>query len=301
MRMIGQLENEGSARLFSDFLYAQGIDNQIEPERSGAWALWVHAEDQMDAAKTYFEEYRGNPGAAKYQHASRIAEEKWKQEQKANADAEKRFHDRSKLFPLGGSRVGILTVVLIAISAVATLVCNFGDNTKPVMWMFISSYDVEGGVIAHFVGLPEIRHGEVWRLITPIFLHGGPMHILFNMMCLLDFGTMIERRQSTARLAVLVLVLAALSNFGQYLWQGPIFLGMSGVVYGLVGYMWLRGKFDPASGLLLHRNTVMMAVIWFVLCLVGVIPHVANAAHSVGFGVGIAWGFISAMIANRRR
>ncbi len=300
MRMIGQLENEASARLFSDFLYAQGIENQTEPERSGGWALWIHAEEQMDAAKALLNQYRENPRDPKYQQASRVAQEKWRQEQKANEAAEKRFHDRSKLFPLGGLRVGYLTGVLIAISVVATLISGFGAHTKPILWMFISEYDVEGGVLARLAGLPEIRHGELWRLVTPIFLHGHIMHIFFNMLCLLDFGTMIERQQSTARLAVLVLVIAALSNFGQYLWQGPIFFGMSGVVYGLVGYIWMRGKFDVTSGLFLHRNTVMMAVIWFVLCLVGVIPHVANAAHSVGFGVGIAWGFISAMIATRR-
>ena len=89
MRMIGQLENEASARLFSDFLYAQGIENQTEPERSGAWALWIHAEEQMDAAKALLNQYRENPRDPKYQHASRVAEEKWKQEQKANASAEK--------------------------------------------------------------------------------------------------------------------------------------------------------------------------------------------------------------------
>jgi GlpG protein len=120
------------------------------------------------------------------------------------------------------------------------------------------------------------------------------------MLWMLDLGTMIERRQSSRMLLALVLVIAALSNFGQYLVGGPGFGGMSGVVYGLIGYIWLRGKFDPASGLFLHSSTVTMAVIWFVLCLVHVIPGVANTAHSVGFGVGIAWGYISATIATRR-
>src|SRR5258705_6460856 len=106
MRMIGQLENEASARLFSDFLYAQGIENQTEPERSRAWALWIHAEEQLDAAKALLNEYRENPRDPKYQQASRVAEEKRKEEQKANAAAEKRFHDRSKLFSLGGLGVG---------------------------------------------------------------------------------------------------------------------------------------------------------------------------------------------------
>ena len=154
--------------------------------------------------------------------------------------------------------------------------------------------------MARLGALSEIRHGEVWRLFTPMFVHFGLPHLFFNMLWMLDLGTMIERRQSARMLLALVLVIAALSNFGQYLVGGPLFGGMSGVVYGLIGYIWLRGKFDPVSGLFLHSSTVTMAVIWFLLCLAGVIPHVANAAHSVGFGVGIAWGFISAMMATRR-
>jgi membrane associated rhomboid family serine protease len=44
-----------------------------------------------------------------------------------------------------------------------------------------------------------------------------------------------------------------------------------------------------------------MAVIWFVLCLAEVVPHVANAAHGMGFAVGIAWGYVSALLAARKR
>jgi GlpG protein len=300
MRMIGQLENEASARLFSDFLYAQGIENQTEPERSGAWALWIHAEDQLDTAKALFNEYRENPRDAKFQQASRVAAEKWKQEQKANAAAEKRFHDRSKLFPVAGMGVGYLTGILIALSVATALVSSFGENTKPILWLFISEHNVMGGISERLGSLFEIRRGEVWRLFTPMFIHFGFPHLFFNMLWMLDLGTMIERRQSSRMLLALVLVIAALSNFGQYLIGGAGFGGMSGVVYGLIGYIWLRGKFDLTSGLFLHSSTVIMAVVWFVLCLVGIIPHVANTAHSVGFGLGLAWGFISATIATRR-
>ncbi len=300
MRIIGQLENEASARLFSDFLYSQGIENQTEPERGGAWALWVHAEEQMDAAKALLNEYRQNPRDPKYEQAARVAAEKWKQEQKADAAAEKRFHDRHRLFPRGGLRVGYLTGVLIAISVATALVSDFGDNTRPITWLRISNYDVEGGVTARLGGLPEIRHGELWRLFTPMFVHFGLPHLFFNMWWMFDLGTMIERRQSTRMLLVLVLVIAALSNFGQYLVGGPGFGGMSGVVYGLIGYIWLRGKYDLTSGLFLHSTTVTMAMLWFVLCLVGVIPHIANTAHGVGLGVGIAWGYLSAFLEARR-
>ena len=299
MRTIGCLRDEAAARMFSDHLYARGIGNRIEPERDGSWALWVEAEDQIDIAAALLKEFQQNPNDPKYEQSSRAAAERREQEQKENAAAQKRVFDRSRLFPIRGG-VGFLTAILIAISVSTGLVSSFGASTKPILWMFISERIVEGGVIARLNDLPEIRHGEIWRLLTPIFIHFTIPHILFNMLWLLDLGTMIERRQNTRVLSALVVVIAVLSNFGQYLWQGPVFGGMSGVVYGLIGYIWLRGKYDPASGLFLHSSTVTMAVIWFVLCLVGVIPHVANAAHSVGFAVGIVWGYLSAFLANRR-
>ena len=298
--MIGHLQAEAGARVFGDYLYAQGIGNRIEPARDGTWELWIEAEDQIATAAALLNEYRENPGNPKYQQSVRIAREKRQQQQQENSAAQKRFFDRRKLFLLGGG-VGFFTGILIAISVTTSLVSGFGGNQKPILWMFISERIIDGDMVARLNDLREIRHGEVWRLFTPMFIHFGIAHILFNMLWLLDLGTMIEQRQGTRVLCALVLVIASLSNLGQYLWVGPDFGGMSGVVYGLIGYIWLRGKFDPASGLFLHSSTVTMSVIWFFLCLVGVIAHVANAAHSVGFAVGIAWGYISALAANRRR
>jgi len=298
--MIGHVESETVARMFSDYLYSQGIDNQVEPERDGRWAVWVHAEEQIAGAEALLKGYARNPADPKYAGAAKDARARRLREQTENEAAQKRFHDAGKIFPSGIRGIGLVTAVLVALSVAVFLLSGFGNNAKPILWLFISEYDVTGGLAARLSGLPEIRHGELWRLFTPVFVHFSVMHIFFNLWCLLDFGTMIERRQGSRVLTVQVLVIAALSNLGQYLWRGPEFGGMSGVDYGLIGYIWMRGRFDPASGLFLHSSTVTMAVVWFFLCLVGFIPNVANAAHGVGFAVGILWGYLSALLACRR-
>jgi len=116
------------------------------------------------------------------------------------------------------------------------------------------------------------------------------------MLWLRDLGSMIEARQTSLQLALLVLFVAASSNVMQfYIGGAPNFGGMSGVVYGLLGYVWLRGKFDPGSGLFLHSATVTMMIVWFFVCLLGLIPHIANTAHAVGLVVGMSWGYLSSL------
>src|SRR5205814_9740200 len=96
--------------------------------------------------------------------------------------------------------------------------------------------------------LIEIKNGQLWRLITPIFVHGGFLHLLFNMWWMRDLGFMIEQRKGSLRLALMVLLVAIPSNIAQYMTAGPWFGGMSGVVYGLFGYIWMKGKFSPHEG-----------------------------------------------------
>lgn len=107
---------------------------------------------------------------------------------------------------------------------------------------------------------------------------------------------MIEGRQSSLHLAILVLMIAMGSNLAEfYVKHVASFGGMSGVVYGLLGYVWIRGKRDPGSGLYLHRSTVIMMLIWLVACFVGIIPNIANYAHLAGLLMGMAWGWLSSL------
>ena len=177
-----------------------------------------------------------------------------------------------------------MTIALIAASVVAGVLTGLSSNMEPV------------GVELVF-WMPAIEHGQLWRLITPIFLHVGAVHLIFNMWWLYDLGNLIEKKLGWQRFAALVFTIALISNFGQYLTSGPNFMGMSGVVYGLFGYAWVRGRMDPWSGLFLRRDVVVWMMLWFVACLLGIIPHVANAAHGFGLVVGGAAAYFAVPLA----
>lgn len=204
--------------------------------------------------------------------------------------------------PAGGGfnpaslRIGPLTGFLIAICVVVAFLSDFGKNAEVTLKLFISQYPFQSGEGV----LPEVLRGEVWRLLTPAFVHQSLLHILFNMLWLKDLGGMIEKRVGTLNLLALVLGIDALANLGQYFFSGPYFGGMSGVVYGLFGYVWMKAKFDPASGIVLHPRNVQLMVGWFFICLTGAVGPVANYAHGVGLVSGVIWGLLSAKLRSPR-
>lgn len=298
MRMIGHLEVETKARTLSDYLYVQGIENQIEAEKDGTWAVWIHEEGELERARALLADYLENPSDPKFKRTAKAADSLKEQKQKEQADYERRLKQRRNLFrPMTGYGFGPVTFALIFISVGVYLIQQvvYKGEDSVVMKLFISNFSINGNYIEWLRGLPEVRHGEVWRLITPIFLHFSVLHILFNMLWLKDLGSMIEGRQNPWLFLALVIVLAAGSNYAQFLFSGPRFGGMSGVVYGLLGYIWIRGKLDPGSGLFVHPSTVSMMIIWFFFCFTPWAGAIANGAHAAGLVMGMAWGWFSSL------
>ena len=93
------------------------------------------------------------------------------------------------------------------------------------------------------------------------------------------------------RLVGLVLVCAVISNLTQYLYKGASFGGMSGVVYGLFGYVWVKGRFQPHLGLGISPESSGIMIGWLFLCMTGLVGPIANAAHVAGLIVGAATAY----------
>lgn len=292
MRQIGHLTDEAQARLFGDFLFAQGIRNEVEVEVGSGWIIWVHDDDQLESARALLERFRINPTAPEYQKASGTTQRELAQEETENREWRRRFFDRRKVFP--GQRTfgaGPLTFALIIACASVGLLSQLGNNLQPIRPLFISE------IVNPSSGLfPEVRSGEVWRLFTPILIHFGIAHLLFNMLWLFQLGSMIEGLEGRFRLALLIAVIALVSNTAQYvITENPGFGGMSGVVYGLFGYIWMKGRFDPASGLFVDKRVVILMLVWFGLCFTGWVGPIANIVHTGGLIVGVVWGWLSAL------
>jgi len=297
MRQIGSLDSEEAARRFGDYLVACGIDNQVEAGQDGQWVVWVLSEQQVEQAAAEFARFVAAPTDAEFVEASK--EGRARRARQAQEAKPPPVVDMRLRWAIGARAFGPLTVGLIAVCIVVAVASQLGSNDEFLGYLEITRPYFSDAGVTWQPGLPEIMRGEVWRLLTPIFLHFGILHLLFNMFWLRDLGSLIEGRQRTLVLAILVAVLAVASNFGQYLVSGPLFGGMSGVVYGLFGYVWMRGRFDPGSGLVVSRQTITIMLVWFGLCVTGLLGPIGNVAHGVGLATGMAWGLVSSRLARR--
>lgn len=184
-----------------------------------------------------------------------------------------------------------VTLVLIALSIAGFLILLLN---APLEWLALftfTPFSVENGQV--FFG----QFGQqYWRLVTPAFLHFGWLHIVFNCLWLWELGSRVERQMGGLNMTGLFLVIALVSNSAQYLFGGPgIFGGMSGVVYGLLGFAWVGATLQPRWAFRPSPAIMLFMVGWLVVCLVGVVEvlgfgAVANAAHVGGLLTGAALG-----------
>lgn len=147
----------------------------------------------------------------------------------------------------------------------------------------------------------KIRQGEFWRLFTPVLLHGNLLHILFNMAWVWLLGRQIEERIGMFRYLIFSLLVGIVANVAQYLISGPEFLGYSGIVMGMVGFIWMRQKVAPWEGYPLQPTVVRFIVIYVLILMAlevlslgldffhmtELYANIANTAHIIGGIAGI--------------
>jgi len=143
---------------------------------------------------------------------------------------------------------------------------------------------------------------EFLKMISPMLLHGGIIHLAFNMLWLWEFGRRIEAVQASWSLLVLIFFIALVSNTVQYLYGGSIYFGgMSGVVYGLFSYIWMWQLFDPKKNLSLPGPLIFFLLLSLVVITVINLDFIADEAHIGGLLTGVVYGAFTATISRLAR
>ncbi|PZR74591.1 MAG: hypothetical protein DLM73_07340 [Chthoniobacterales bacterium] len=142
--------------------------------------------------------------------------------------------------------------------------------------------------------------GEYWRLLTSLFLHYGPLHLLFNLYALFVIGPGLERIIGAIRFAICYLLSGLGSCLGVLLLRGVALdryeqlVGASGCVMGIVG-VWagflLRHRHEPLAGRRL-KNIVAIVAIQTAFDLST--PQISMAAHLSGLVSGLVLGLLVA-------
>lgn len=282
MRLIGECPSQAAARRFVDYLLTLGIAGEVR-EKGEHGLVWVYNEDDVARAAAEYAAFVREPGAARYDVARQAEEIRRKAEPAAPVAPEEPTPPVLRPFKFGAP----VTTLMIVMSLVVSLLSDTGPYSSFRDYLFC------------YPGL--LAQGQVWRVFTPVFVHFGFLHILFNVLWINHLGGTIEGAKGSLFYAFLVLIIGCGSNIVQALVSGPTFGGLSGVVYGLFGYVWMKSRFQPFEGLALDQFTVLMMLAWLVIGMTGAVGPVANWVHGVGLLIGIAFGCTPALLERARR
>ncbi|TDN57417.1 rhomboid family intramembrane serine protease GlpG [Scandinavium goeteborgense] len=275
MLMITSFTNPRVAQAFVDYMATQGVVLTIQQHTQTD--VWLADESQASRVQNELARFMENPADPRYLAAS------WESGHTNSGLHYNRFPFIATL----KSNAGPLTWLIMCACILVFIVMNVVGDQAVMLWL-AWPYDPS-------------QQFELWRYFTHAFMHFSVMHILFNLLWWWYLGGMVEKRIGSGKLLVITVISALLSGFIQHKFSGPWFGGLSGVVYALMGYAWLRGERDPESGIYLQRGLIIFSVLWLVvgwLDLFGM--SIANGAHVTGLAVGLAMAFADTQNVRKR-
>lgn len=263
-------------RGFSQFLQSHGIPHQIS-EESGNQVIWVG--NELHAGFV-------NKNLANFDFELAAQQQSLRQSANNPAGVDAGRLAVSALTAFSRSPV---TIALIVICLLVAAISGLGSFPSRMQWLFFPLVSAQG---LDSMLLDLLTPVNALRSLTPMFLHFGELHLVFNMLWLWFFGRQLEPNHKFWHFVLIIVLTSFVSNASQYLYNGyNNFGGMSGVVYGLVGYAWIIHNFMPRSYLLLNNNMFFFFVVALVVMELIAGSVIASAAHLGGLLSGLLIGF----------
>ena len=299
MRQLAEFESESQARRLSEALTGSKMPASVTRTRSGRFALWVHDDAHLDDARAFIDSFRANPDHPRYAELAKRASEDAKRAAREDKRLQRRTERIRSRMQRQTGRIGSVTLALIVLCTGIFILMQIHPSI--IYMLTFAGFKPVGNGQLIYTGLEPILHGQIWRLVTPALMHGGMghsgqalvfglVHLGFNMWWLKDLGTIIEHLHHSWYFLVMVLVIAVVSHVLQFVMAPTsLFLGMSGVVYGLFAFLWVRGRFDPAYPFRFRPEIVVLMLAWLAIDFFGTM-HIANWVHLGGLVTGAVWG-----------
>ncbi|MGA8342104.1 MAG: rhomboid family intramembrane serine protease [Candidatus Sulfotelmatobacter sp.] len=182
----------------------------------------------------------------------------------------------------------------------------FGANIAVFLAMALASgsiMDFSGQVMVRFGANfgPFTLSGQWWRLLTYMFLHGGLMHIAFNMWCLWDLGALCESLYGRWTYAAIYLITGIAAGLASVGWNpGVLSVGASGAIFGLAGALissFYLGEFSLPSVAIGGTLRSLLFFVGFNVLFGSLVPGIDNACHAGGLVSGLIVGALIARVA----
>lgn len=199
-----------------------------------------------------------------------------------------------------------VTALVLLASIIVGALTLLGENLQAMSWLTFLQFRIVGEYIQFTPLADSLAAGQWWRLVTPMLIHFGILHLAMNGMWYWELGRRIEARQGSINLLGLTLLFSLVSNCAQYVFGGPgLFGGLSGVLYGLLGHCWIFQLLSPNPAYRLPRGVLVMMLVWLLLCLSGLVSmigfgEIANAAHVGGLVIGCLTGLLGGLYSRRK-
>jgi len=256
-------------------------------EEAGEQVLWVPEEQLAEQVRELYGRYPQGDAEVLLESSP------------ASADAAPGFVQQLKSSPL--------TAIMLALTFVVFAITGTGENYTTIRWFSFVDFRIQDGYI-HLAYLNEtLASSQWWRLLTPMLIHFGWLHLAMNSLWYWELGRRIEARQGAVMLLGLTLLFSLAANFAQYLHAGPsLFGGLSGVLYGLLGHCWIFQRLAPTPAYRLPPGVLVMMLAWLLICMTGIFEllqfgAIANAAHVGGLLAGCLTGLVGGVLARQRR
>jgi len=148
---------------------------------------------------------------------------------------------------------------------------------------------------------PLTLSGQWWRLLTCVFIHGGLLHIAFNMWCLWDLGRLAESVYGHWTFTAVYLLCGLSASIGSLIWKADVLsVGASGAIFGIAGALiasFYLGEFSLPRAAISGMLRSVVTFVGYNLFFGAVISHVDNAAHVGGLVMGLILGALIARFA----